>query len=205
MIEKIAIVIGNGPSLSSVPIGFLHAYDTFGTNKIFCPINGNRFTPTYYVAVNDDLIPFVPEINQMDCVKYISSRYARFVPGSIHLTKVLNGKRFFTKPEPGNLIWEGFSVTYICLQIAYWLGYDTALLVGVDHRYSNQQQIGNHYCDAYEDGIPIVKHVMEMTEPAYELARDAYRKAGRRIINLTPNSALSIFEKGNLEAWIPSS
>lgn len=201
--DKIALIVGNGPSLRDVPVGFLHAYDSFGTNKIFCPINAIHFTPTYYVAVNDDLIPFVGEINKLECVKYISSRYANLVPGSIPLKKVLDGKRFFTKQEPGNLIWEGFSVTYICLQIAYWLGYDTALLVGVDHRYSNEQQQGNHYCNEYEEGIPIIRHDMEMTEPAYELARDAYQKAGRRIINLTPNSALDIFEKGNLLAWIP--
>lgn len=202
--DKICLIVGNGPSLKDVPLSFLYEYDTFGTNKIFCPINGNRFTPTYYVAVNDDLIPFVGEINKLECIKYISSRYAKLVPGAIPLTKALV-KRFYPKPEPGHLIWEGFSVTYLCLQIAYWLDYDTVLMVGVDHRYSNKEQIGNHYCNEYEEGIPVIKHMMEMTEPAYEMARDAYREAGRRIINLTPNSALNIFEKGNLTAWIPSS
>jgi hypothetical protein len=45
-------------------------------------------------------------------------------------------------------------------------------------------------------------------EQAYKLARAAYEADGRRIINLTPDSALDVFEKASLdevregvEAW----
>lgn len=196
--DRVCIIVGNGPSLRDVPLRCLSAYDTFGTNKIFL-LQG--FTPTYYVAVNTDLEPFVDEINKMECVKYISDKFHAKVRGALPIHSMGN-KQFVDLPSIDRKLWEGYGVTYCCLQIAYWLNYDTALLVGVDHRYNNEQTHGNHFSDEYEDGIPVITHQMEKLEPAYILARDAYARAGRKIINLTPNTALDIFEKGSISEWM---
>ena len=48
-----ALVIGNGPSLSDMPLGFLTMYHSFGTNRIYL-LDG--FMPDYYVAVNNLVI-----------------------------------------------------------------------------------------------------------------------------------------------------
>lgn len=187
--------MGNGNSLKDVPFEFLHAYPTFGTNKVFL-LKG--FTPNYYVAINPDIIPFVDEINKMDCIKYISSAWAGKVYDAKPVLSV-SKKLFYELPST---LWEGYGVTYCCLQIAYWLDFKNVLLVGVDHRYSNDTTKGNHFCDEYEEGIPVIHHDLEKLMPAYKLANEAYKKAHRRIINLTPNSALSIFEKGSIDQWL---
>lgn len=191
------LVIGNGYSLRDVPRDFLTRYPSFGTNKIFL-LDG--FAPNNYVAVNPDMIPYIDEINKLKSIKYISDKFSGKVPGSIPIHSV-SDRRFFESQSIDNRLWEGYGVTYCCLQIAYWLGYKTALLVGVDHRYNNDTTKGNHFSDEYENGIPVITHVMDNLIPAYVLARDAYAKAGRRIINLTKDSALDIFTKGNIKEW----
>jgi len=37
---------------------------------------------------------------------------------------------------------------------------------------------------------------LQRSAEAYQMAREVFEKDGRRVINLTPNSALDVFEKG---------
>jgi hypothetical protein len=98
-------------------------------------------------------------------------------------------------------VWEGWSVTYVCLQLAYWMGFSTVLLVGVDHRY--QPGECNHFHPHYEHGMEPQEYDMTKALVAYRKAKAVYQKDGRRIINLTPNTKEPIFEKGQLTEWYP--
>lgn len=207
--ESVCVIIGNGPSLKSVPNSFLEKYTTFGSNRIYLKAG---FTPTYYVAVNPLVIEqCLDDIAEMDCSgKFIASDYADRVPGSFPL---------FSKPiphfsmHPGVGIYEGHTVTYVAQQIAFFMGYKTALLVGVDHRYEftgapNQEVISlgndpNHFHDGYfGEGFRWHNPDLAMSERAYRMARTAFEARGRRIINLTQDSALEVFERQSLEEWL---
>ena len=127
------LVIGNGPSLNQIPLDFLRKYPTFGTNKIFL-LDG--FQPTYYCAVNPLVIEQVGNtICDIDYeAKFITAWYTQ------HLVTdglPLNGSQYpsFSR-TPHEWIYEGHTVTYVCLQLAFFMGFETVLLVGCDHRFA---------------------------------------------------------------------
>jgi hypothetical protein len=92
------------------------------------------------------------------------------------------------------------------------MGFSKVLLVGVDHRYSfegqpNQELIAqgpdpNHADENYfSNGAKWHAPDLKKSEEAYQMAKDAFEKDGREILNLTPNSALEVFEKGDIQEW----
>lgn len=204
---EVGLVIGNGPSLKDVPLDFLQMYPSFGTNRIYL-LDG--FTPTYYCSVNPLMInQHVDEINEVQSeAKFISAAFAEKIGGSVPITSI--GSALFSY-SPAVYIYEGHTVTYVCLQLAYWCGFQTVLLVGVDHRYQylgspNQRatMIGddpNHFSPDYFKGKQWHNPDLARSAAAYRLAKEAYEKNGRRIINLTANTALDVFEKGQLSEW----
>jgi hypothetical protein len=199
---KTCIIMGNGPSLNDVPADFLAKYETFGTNKIFL-----KMTPKYYVAINPLVVKQNLEtINQLACMRYVRAGMGAY---GVQLTSAT------TRPfsyEPMVWVNEGYTVTYVCLQLAYWMGFDRILLVGVDHRYqydgkpNEQHKMGavdpNHFDPHYfanqEWNNPDLSH----SEMYYEIARDIYASDKRSIINLTPNTALKVFETGEMQDWL---
>ncbi|MDH5508619.1 MAG: hypothetical protein OEZ02_15460, partial [Anaerolineae bacterium] len=109
----------------------------------------------------------------------------------------------------------GGTVTYANLQIAYYMGFSTALLVGVDHRYGKYEckQPGStfiaegaddaHFHGSYfGDGRIYNAPELNGTVRMYALADKVWRAAGRRIINLTPGTALDVFEQGAFADWM---
>ena len=198
------LVIGNGPSLNDVPLDFLKAYPSFGTNRIYLL---DDFTPTYYAAVNWLVIrQSLPEINAIDTDKFILTEYAHDVPGSIPLLSV-PAPHFSFDPREG--LWEGFTVTYICLQLAWWMGFEKILLVGVDHRYhcenipnleitSNEVDSNHFHPQYFGPGTNWNLPDLEQSTWAYRLAETAYTATGRQILNLTHKSALHVFKKGSI-------
>jgi hypothetical protein len=126
------LVIGNGPSLNEIPLDFLWKYPSFGTNKIYLLEN---FTPTYYCAVNPLVIEQVANrVNADDYeAMFITEAYTKHL-----LTNALplysSVIPAFSR-NPAEWIYEGYTVTYVCLQLAFFMGFDTVLLVGCDHSY----------------------------------------------------------------------
>ena len=205
---EVCTIIGNGPSLRDVPLAFLQRYPTIGTNRIYL-LEG--FTPTYYTAINPLVIEqSIPQINAIQAqAKFIRATMADMIPGSLPLTS--GGFGTFSI-NPSEYVYEGYTVTYVAMQLAYFLGFTTALLVGVDHKYkqdagSNTETVWqghdpNHFHPGYFTGTRWNNPDLRQSTAAYELARSAYDANGRKIINLTPNSALDVFEKGDLHQWI---
>jgi len=104
------------------------------------------------------------------------------------------------------LVGVGYTQTYVNLQIAYWIGFRTVLLIGIDHDYGSEDR--HFYKDSEIDEyypLPDDERVATITAGAdevYRLAREAYEADGRRIINLTPNSKTDVFEFGDIEGWM---
>jgi hypothetical protein len=123
------------------------------------------------------------------------------------------GWKQFT-PDPTKPMYDGCTVTYIALELAYYMGFTTALMIGVDHSYSwkgkrFQPQYGdghdkNHWAPDYHlPGEMWLPPNLPRNEHSYGLARAAYEADGRKIINLTQPTALSgdIIPQGRREDW----
>ena len=205
--DETAIVIGNGLSLLNVPLEFLKSYPSFGSNKIYLLPN---FTPTYYTCINATVIKQnKKEIKQLKCTKFIKRGLGFRKDYELSSLNVAMGCIFSYAPQV--CVWEGFTVTYVILQLAFFIGFKTVLLVGCDHRYKfdglpNVQVYmagddPNHFSSEYFKGQTWDTPNFVPVEEAYQMAREAYELYDRRIINLTENSALDIFEKGNIKDW----
>lgn len=194
-----AIVIGNGPSLRNVPGEFLNEYPTFGSNKIYMlPLN-----PTYHVIVNPIVYAqFKEDKPLMTSIQF----FPRLTEsGAYKLNSV--GVPMFSYC-PWKWIYEGHTVTFVSLQLAFFMGFETVLLVGVDHRYEyegepNEERLmegddPNHFDPNYFKGHHWNNPDLERSEEAYEMALMAYHNDHRQIINLTEGSALDVFPKMEL-------
>jgi hypothetical protein len=200
--DEVAVVIGNGPSLRDIPLHFLTEYPTFGSNRVYL-----HFVPSYLVCVNPLVLEqFSREIQPLPCEKFIP--YGWGIDG--HYLTSSRRREFSYRPD--QWVYEGYTVTFVSLQLAFWMGFKTVLLVGVDHRYAydgkpNKETVmtgddPNHFDPEYFKGARWNNPDLFMSEQAYGLAEIAYRQHGRKVINLTAGSDLNVFEKQELEAWL---
>ena len=97
-------------------------------------------------------------------------------------TQVFSKERYFS----------GMIVTYVALKLAYYFGFETVHLWGVDH-----SPIWDHYRADYPPGdVARRAALMEEMEYHYALAAKVYNHAGRRIINHShPSNLDAIFER----------
>lgn len=194
-------IIGNGPSLKHVPNMWLDKYPTFGSNKIYL-----KYIPTYYVCTNPLILKQNKSaIEMLDCEKFAR---AGFIDSGNPLN-INPVKEFSTRPY--EWVYEGYTVTFVSLQLAYYFGFTTVLLVGIDHRYEyngkpNQKNVYegddvNHFHPDYFKGQEWNNPDLAQSEISYKMAKVVYEKEHRRIINLTYNSALNVFEKDSIDNW----
>ncbi|MFQ5924285.1 MAG: hypothetical protein ACE5M4_15730, partial [Anaerolineales bacterium] len=109
-------------------------------------------------------------------------------------------------PDVTKDLWSGATVTFVALQVAYFLGFSKVVLIGVDHRFKTEGEphstvttIGddlNHFDPTYFGGgtrwqLPD----LETSELAYMLARFYYARDHREILDATVGGALTIFPK----------
>jgi len=183
-------------------------FPTFGANRIYL-----KYSPTYYACVN----PLVAEQNEdeileqseMSVKSFVTARvpYAKESPYITPLWSV--GVPLFSF-KPDECVWEGGTVTYVSMQLAYWLGFRTVFLVGLDHYFEyegepNEEQLmegddPNHFDPSYFKGQRWNLPDLALSEEAYRLARRVFERDGRKIYNLSTKTALSedIIERRSL-------
>lgn len=208
-ISERAVIVANGPSLNRMKLDFLRRETVIGLNKIFLGLKKFGFYPRYYAAVNAKVIQQSAEqIKAMNCVKFIGRRGADLVPENAltyHIETKNPPERFCHDISLG--VHEGWTVTYAALQIAYFLGFQDVVIIGMDHRYEfsgapneTHRMDGpdpNHFSPDYFSGQNWDNPDLENSEASYRVARTEYEKAGRRIIDATLEGACTIFKKSD--------
>lgn len=201
------LIIGNGPSLSTIPLEFLNKYPSIGSNRIYL-LNGIRLK--YYVAVNSLVVQqFHRDINsQVECPKFISTYSAKWIH---NCTKLYPTHEKIFSDKALKVVYEGHNVTYVALQLMYTFGYTELGLIGVDHYYQytgapDEERFAgigdpNHFSPEYFSGVKWHNPNLEASEEAYQLAENFTKKNGRKIVNLTPGTHLDIFEKVPWQDW----
>jgi hypothetical protein len=206
---KRAFIIGNGPSLKQTDLTKLKEEVTFGLNRIYLMFPELGFGTTYFVSVNDLVIEqCAADIIALPMPKFLSWRSHRFFPrGSIPSTFL-----YTTYDNPAfardvcHRVWESATVTYVALQLAFHMGFDQVILVGVDHNSNvpgkanstvvSQGDDPNHFHPGYfGKGFRWQLPDFETSEIGYRLARQAYEADGRQILDATIGGKLTIFKK----------
>jgi glycosyltransferase involved in cell wall biosynthesis len=203
------VIIGNGPSLNEMDLSFLKHEICFGTNKIYLGFERWEFSPTYYVAVNPFVIEqSVDEIRKISCPKFIGNRgISYFDPiDDIIFIKTFPspGELFSKRPDVG--LNEGCTVTYVAMQLAYYMGFNEVILIGVDHHFVthgtphkavvSDGNDPNHFDPRYfGQGLTWQLPDLENSEKSYQVAKQVFEESGRRIIDATVNGRCQVFPK----------
>jgi hypothetical protein len=204
------VILGNGPSLKELKPDELDGQTTFCLNRGYLWWEGSGRTPSYYVAVNDLVVEqFHREIAALPCpvfLPWLHRSRIRSVANAIFF-EVRWDHRFTTDASHG--LCPNATVTNAALQLAYHMGFSTAVLLGIDHHFVEQgnphaciRQRGgdsNHFRpDYFGDGTLWNLPDLAQSERGYALARAAFEADGRRIVNATPGTALDVFERAPL-------
>ncbi len=203
-------IIGNGPSLKQTDLSKLKGEMTFGMNRIYLAFEQMGFLPTYYVAINDLVIEqCLREILALPMPKFLSWRSRRFFLNppderTIFLHTTYTGPKFAT--DVGGRLWEGATVTYVALQLAFYMGFQQVILIGVDHSFSTQGKPNTTVVSQGEDrdhfhsnyfgkGFRWQLPDLETSERAYRMAKEAFEMAGRQVLDATVGGKLQVFSK----------
>lgn len=202
-------IIGNGPSLKQTDLIKLKGEFTFGLNRIYMLFPELGFSTTYFVSINDLVIgQCAEEIAALPMPKFIawrSHRHFQKLPDDlILLYTTYTGPRFAY--DMTHRIWEGATVTNVALQLAFYMGFEQIILIGVDHNFSSKGEANkmivsdgddpNHFSGNYfGKGFRWQLPDLDTSEIGYIMAREAYRKAGREVLDATVGGKLTVFPK----------
>jgi len=202
-------IIGNGPSLRQTDLTRLRGEYTFGLNRIYLLFPELGFCTTYLISVNDLVIEqCAAEMQSLTVPKFITWRARHWFhsdPKVTYLDTDFTGEENFC-PKITGRVFEGYTVTYVALQLAYHMGFNEAILIGVDHNFvtqgtANQAVVSqgddpNHFAPNYfGKGFKWQLPDLAGSERAYTLARNAYSCAGRHVLDATIGGKLTIFAK----------
>ena len=202
-------IIGNGPSLNKMDLSPLKEYHTFGLNKIHLLFDRQPLQLSYHVAVNPLVIEQmkpVLENHVFQCPSFISFKASRnIINDRSHLFRLLTNGVWSFYPDIANPIEEGYTVTFVAMQIAYYMGFKNVFLIGMDHNFQqkgkpNEEQLmesddSNHFHPGYFKGQKWHLADLEGSEASYALAKHFFHQAGREIYNATVDGNLAIFPR----------
>lgn len=205
-------IIGNGPSLRKTDLSLLKNEVTFGLNRIYLLFDEMGFATSYYVAVNKLVLQQCShEIAKCPCPKFIAwhSRNLIKVTPFVMFFRSRNSPGFYTDLTKG--VWEGGTVTYVAMQIAYYMGFRKVILIGVDHSFVTKGRPNatvvsrgddsNHFDPQYfGKGFRWQLPDLETSELAYRIAREQFEAAGREIVDATKDGKLRVFRKVDYRA-----
>ncbi len=207
-------IIGNGPSLAGMDLSQLRHEVTFGLNRIYLLFPQMGFPTTYFVAVNELVVrQFRDEICSLPMPKFVSWFARDVVPDCPDVVFVRDPKddTFRFTRRPGLWVWECSTVTYVALQLAFYMGFRQVILVGVDHRFNTpgtpHETVVSRSCDSnhfdpnyFGPGVRWQLPDLRSSERAYRLALETYVKAGRQVWDATVGGALEVFPKVPFES-----
>jgi len=217
--DQICTVVANGPSLFHVSNRFLEEFASFGCNRIY---KRDGFIPTYFVQFGlnqvreEKALDFVPICKRVEAAFVNRLALERgWFPPLPNVFPILSrplsdpyaeGIHDLFSFDPLDAIGVGGSVLYQSFQLAYWMGFTTVLVVGLDHYYPTDWNIPFHFYEndkSVTDKEPLGGRAnwLERTNTAFLNARNAFEADNRKIINLTEGSRCDVFERDDLKRW----
>ncbi len=205
---KRCFIIGNGPSLQNTDLSKLPGEFTLGMNRIYLAFPDLGFQTSYYLSVNDLVVEqCASDIQNLSMPRFVSWRHRKWLQPQenlFFLHTTYTGPKF--APDITGRMWEGATVTYTALQVAYYMGFSQVILIGVDHNFvtkgkpnttvTSQGDDPNHFHPGYfGKGFRWQLPDLETSEIAYGMAKQAYEADGREVIDATVGGKLRVFKR----------
>ncbi|MCH5342814.1 MAG: DUF115 domain-containing protein [Acetatifactor sp.] len=206
-------IIGNGPSLTASDLDILCENNEvcFGVNGIPLIFDKTSWRPTYHVCSDSKIMDIhgdlmlqngKSDILLADTNKDFLKRAERHV-NLFHWKK--EEERYTVLPRFSDNIEKevvgGGTVTYVCMQIAIYMGIREIYLLGVDCDYGDGETLSQKHFDKsyYLGNTNMNPSSITETLLAYQSAKEYAEKHDIKIYNATRGGKLEIFERVNFE------
>ncbi len=214
------VVVGMGPSLKPADLDLLAPAVSFACNKIYLAFDRTDWRPDYYM-VHDTLIAQNNRetIEALDLRKVFTAGVRPYFPrgrgitwlpfAQIPIGATYPPLRFSTNALQG--VYEGWTVLYPAMQLAYYMGIRELVLIGVDFsfdvpgRSKRDTEHGdvltsvgekNHFMANYRaPGEQWTVPQLDLQLQAFECARRAFDQAGGRIVNASRETRLEVYPR----------
>lgn len=215
-------IIGNGPSLSVSDLELIKNEYCFASNRIYKIYDQTTWRPTFYCLTDykffkqSDLREEIISASKESDIAFFQLDANK----NKHLSHLLNivmvplvsqiwrdRASFSTRPE--NFVYNGYTVTYMAIQLAVYMGFTEIYLIGCDNNYpyrktmdglvvKNESATSGHF---YEESKS------ESSSNYYDFVTKSYRNAEIysqkknkfKIYNATRGGVLEEFERVLLE------
>jgi hypothetical protein len=203
-------VIGNGPSLNNMNLSLLKDEITIGMNRIYLLFPKIGFSTSYYVAVNGLVVEQyareIEEVNSIKFVNWLTRRHVKTKSDCFYINDPSGGHDIKFSKNPLRKTYFDSTVTFASMQLAYWMGFDEVILIGVDHNFvtkgesdkkvTSQGDDPNHFDSSYfGKGVQWQLPNLDRSEVSYRLAKSEFEKDNRKIFDATVGGKLDIFDK----------
>lgn len=211
---KKAVIMCNGPSLLRTDFDSLKGCYVFGLNKINLLFDKTDLRPSCIVAVN-------PLVIEQNCDFYNETDIPLFIDSASHRYVSHQKGRVFLHSTPLSRfardcslsIVQGYTVTYVAMQLAFHMGFQEVGIVGCDHQFAvsgpanktvtSEKEDASHFDPRYfAGGVKWQLPDLYQSEIYYTLAKNVYQAFGRRIVNCTEGGALEVFERMPLSDFL---
>lgn len=212
--NKRCFIIGNGPSLTVADLEKLVGEDCFAANRIYKIFSKTHWRPAFYCSqdtrildeIASDINYIASECKNVFLTTYIYKKIKHIRNNIVYF--FLNYFYDYSEYPHFSLdvskeIWEGFTVTYMAMQIAVYMGYKEIYLLGVDHSYNYTldekgntitfENVQNNYMPEIE-GTCYPPQLFKSTL-AYKKTREVCEAKGVIIKNATRGGQLEVFDR----------
>ncbi len=209
---KRCFIVATGPSLHFEDLDCLHRNKeiSISMNHIFCAFQNTGWRPDYYVCQDMNVIKdYNLEICEADIkYKFISDYYMPFwdSPKTMYRFHGHAEEYFPNKPkfstDLSRKVYDGYTVTYTCIQLAAYMGFHEIFLLGVDFNYSaHLSSSENHFYKNYEkEKNKVNRTALPEMLLAYQKARQYAELNGMKIFNATRGGKLEVFERVDFDS-----
>lgn len=222
-------IIGNGPSLNTHDLSLLENEFSFGVNSFYYKTRETGFRPTFYVVEDSSVMKEnAEEIRNYEApFKFFPTIYSKLHPKAPNVFFFNMNRGFYEKSSPNycvprfstdasKVLYCGQSVTYINLQLAYFMGFTEVYLIGMDFNYlipdshkrtgdlllSDSDDPNHFHKDYFGKGKTWKDPKLDRVLMNYKLADLVYSSVGRKIYNATKGGKLEIFERVDYDKLI---
>ena len=211
---KDAVILGNGPSLNNYDLSSLNDKFVIGLNKIHLIQDSNPVSIDCTIAVNDLVLKqSYKEIENSSELIFMKWKWWMLIkPKSKKINYLPPTSMVRWGYNPLRELSYGYTVTFVAMQLAYYMGFNRVYLLGVDHNFSQSGQSNsvvkmehddpNHFHPDYFKGQNWQLADLENSEISYAIADFIYKKNEKKIINIGIESRLNIFERNDKIKWL---
>jgi hypothetical protein len=199
-------IVATGPSINVTDFSKLKGEIVFGVNSLYNALDRFDKCPQYWGV--SDCGCFVDDIEKflsLDTTLFLGlGAGCYYLKNKDKLSKIQKREPIILKGKRDMVIWNEFSTDItsgtndggavtidICIQVAYYMGFQEVYLIGCDCGY----KLGFHF---YDLNNPMLNTNWDKTFSAYKVCKDVFEKDGRKIYNATVGGNLEVFERRDL-------